>query len=130
MNPPNNYKVCLIGPPQVGKTRVVYKCMGNPITQHHQYTPSLVVEVHPYMFRRNGRDICVNIWDMAGDPRFLGLGGGYLIKAKLCVIYCPTHLQPTHLSYWTYMATQHGVNYVVATDDNEVVRALQHNNFV
>ena len=130
MNHPNTYKLCLMGPTKVGKTRVVAKCLGQPIPSSHQYMPTLGVEVHPYVFRRNGRNICVNIWDMAGNPQFIGLGDGYMIKTNLCVIYCPTHLQATHLSYWTSMANRRGIHYVVTTNDNEAIRAIQHNNFV
>ncbi len=87
MNRTNNYKLCLMDTTKVGKPRVVDRCLKASIPSSWEYMPPLGVEVHPYVFRRNGRTICVNIWDTAGDPRLIGSGDAYLSNAHLCVIY-------------------------------------------
>ena len=96
------HTICLVGPAQVGKTRVVYKCL-NARLPTLSYMPTIGFEKHPYM----------------------GPVDTYLSQADFCVIYCPTNLQAAHLSFWSSLATRNNIDYVVATDDNSVISAIQ-----
>ncbi len=156
-----HYKVCLVGPTQVGKTRVLRKCLG-VYTPTYSYIPTLGVEVFPIHInaqtRRNaiintnnisglyntsytpgiqvipvqlqpGRTITINIWDLAGDPRYKGLGKGYLVKADLCVIYDPTY-NPNTTNLWVQSAQRMQVPYVIVGNDIQAINAIHNNNFV
>jgi GTPase SAR1 family protein len=74
-------KIVLIGPPGVGKTNMVRTLKGEG---GQPYTPTLGVDVHP--IRVQGTNVCFNVWDCAGDPRFRGLGQGYFIASHACVV--------------------------------------------
>ncbi len=122
-----NYKVCLMGPAQVGKTRVVRK-LSNTYTPIRSYRPTLGIEVWPIRLR-----VCSNatlaLWDMAGDPRFKGWGDGYLKKANLCVIYDPTYNSSVPNAF-VQSAQRMQVSHVIVGNDAQAINAIHNQNFV
>lgn len=75
----NTFKIVLIGPTNVGKTTFLHRHLnGQFLTEH---IPTLGVEVHPLHFATSHRDVCLNVWDCAGDDNFGGLRDGYYIQA-------------------------------------------------
>ena len=83
-----SFKVVVIGPAKVGKTGLVRRLRNLEPT--HNYLATLGVEVHPVKFTLNYprgcvSEICLSIWDCAGDPKFTGLADGYYIGADLAI---------------------------------------------
>jgi len=78
------FKVVIAGNGGVGKTSILKKMMNNKFER--KYIPTLGVEVHPVRFNTNYGPICFNIWDVAGDPKFSGLGDGYFIKSDGAIL--------------------------------------------
>lgn len=70
-----NVKVCLIGNPKVGKTKMVHQLITGR-DEEKPYLPTIGVEVHAFRFP-DRPDICFNIWDVAGQAKFRGLAEGY-----------------------------------------------------
>ena len=77
-------KIVLIGDAQVGKTTLIRLLMSREYKD--KYSPTLGVEVHP--IRRGNK--CYNMWDCAGDPRYVGLKDGYWIQADGAIVMCDT----------------------------------------
>lgn len=81
------YKVVLMGPSGVGKTRWVdshFDLEDHPQIQSRasKHIPTLGMEVHPIVYDEK---VCLRIWDTAGDPKFGGLRDGYYTNADLGV---------------------------------------------
>ena len=86
------YKVCLIGDPQIGKSKFCCSLLGYNVKSYQvpigpqvddedeqSYRPIIGVEVYPWITpytTSNGTLIRYNIWDMAGEER---LGVGYYL---------------------------------------------------
>lgn len=96
-------KISLLGNAGVGKTKWVHSLMGSHI---NTYNPTLGVEVHPYT--KDGR--CFNIWDIAGDPRYCGLGDGYLVGSDHALIMWDTIETPMR---WINMCNQNNLPYTL-----------------
>ena len=75
-------KVIFVGNAKVGKTTVLRELMG--FEQHTTYEPTLGVDVHKY---NSPTGETFNIWDCAGDPRFMGLADGYYIEADIAFVF-------------------------------------------
>ncbi len=118
------HTICLVGPAQVGKTRVVYKCL-NARRPTLSYMPTVALETHPYMFYSDNQRYTATLYDVAGVHKLMGPVDTYMSQADFCVIYCPTNLQASHLSFWSSLAMRNNIDYVVATDDNSVISAIQ-----
>ncbi len=96
-----NLKVVLLGPAQIGKTRFV-KCaqMAAMVRAHgftlvfdakvdagrHKYLTTIGVEVHPVRVDTAQGEICYNIWDVSGNPKFHGLDTAYWIRADAFIV--------------------------------------------
>ena len=76
----NTYKIVIIGDAQTGKTSYLRRLLTGEYTK--KYTPTLGVDVHPLIFHTNHGTITFNVWDVAGNEKFRGLGDGYYIGAK------------------------------------------------
>lgn len=74
-------KVMLVGNSGIGKTAWCNRNFRNKCASVH--VPTLGVEMTPTVFG----DIPVNIWEVAGDSRFMGLGSGYCIDASAAIIF-------------------------------------------
>ena len=80
----SEYKLVLLGDGGVGKTTYVKKLFD--VNFSPLYVPTLGVEVHPVNIDYNGNKIIFNMWDIAGQEKFEGLGDGYCIGANCAII--------------------------------------------
>ncbi len=89
----DTFKVVVIGPAKVGKTTLVRRLRGLEPTTN--YLATVGGEVHPVKITVDqltgcASEICLIIWDCAGDPKFIGLADGYYINADLAIILFKT----------------------------------------
>jgi small GTP-binding protein len=81
-------KVIFVGKQRTGKTRTVEQLLSPSLETTyeptHRYTPTQSVHISTYK-NKNGKEF--NIWDIAGDMRYEGLGEAYYIGAELCVTF-------------------------------------------
>ncbi len=90
----NEFKVALIGPSKTGKSTFV-----QDVTHLPQSFPTLGVNVIPHQIHSMCR---VNLWDCAGDPRYIGLGSKYLTDSDLVLVFeDKTYVEwvPSHVPY-------------------------------
>ena len=80
------YKVCLIGAARSGKSAFCRDALGSDFKEN--YVPTLGVEVHPLTLHTTIGDVMLNLWDIAGDERYGGLGDGYYIQSKAAIVFC------------------------------------------
>jgi len=73
-------KIVLVGDKKTGKTAFVKKIKTGEFEP--VYVATLGVEVQPVQMD----DYLLNIWDCAGDERFMGIADGYYIKAEGAII--------------------------------------------
>ena len=78
------YKVLLVGNSNVGKTTFVNYLLTNKFTEEH--SPTLGVEVYPYVFNTNYGNIICEFWDCAGKYEYRGIDTGYYISANGAII--------------------------------------------
>ena len=71
-------KISLIGDKQTGKTRFT-RLLNN--IDRTEYIPTLGCDVVLKDKTYNNKKYALNIWDCAGDERYLGLGKEYLIQS-------------------------------------------------
>jgi GTPase SAR1 family protein len=76
------YKIPFIGNNKSGKTKFLNSLIGE--TTQNQYIPTLGLEVHPYVPTQN---MCFNIWDRAGDPKYKGFSSGYLLNSAFVIVF-------------------------------------------
>lgn len=79
------YKIVLIGPTDSGKTSFANYVKSGKFSENHLAT--LGVECHTW--QNIADDVTFTVWDVAGDPKFRGLGDGYYIGADLCLLFLP-----------------------------------------
>lgn len=80
----DNYKICLVGETNRGKTTLAFYNSFQQITNH---VKTLGVEVNPIDFKYDDLEFVFNVWDTAGDKRYKGLEDGYYIKADGAIIF-------------------------------------------
>ena len=78
------YKVLLVGLSNVGKTTYVNYLLTNKFTEEH--SPTLGVEVYPYVFNTNYGPIIFEFWDCAGKYEYRGVDTGYYICSHGAII--------------------------------------------
>ena len=78
------FKILLIGPTNVGKTTFLHRHLTGEFRTEHK--PTLGVEIHSLKYNTNYGNICLNIWDCAGDPKFTGLKNNYYLEANGAII--------------------------------------------
>lgn len=76
----NTYKVYILGASGCGKSNSIKRLLGNQ--ENSQHIPTMGVEVYIHHISTTR----FNIWDIAGDPNYLGLGDGYLMMANYIFI--------------------------------------------
>lgn len=75
-------KVVLIGDTRSGKTTFINRSIYRRFES--KFTPTLGVEVESFRYRNS----ILNIWDTAGDDRYVGLKDGYYLKADVFLVFC------------------------------------------
>lgn len=78
------FKCVLVGDCCVGKSEFIRRHLSGEFKQ--VYDPTLCVEVDPLVFETTTGQIRFNVWDCAGDDRFLGCGEGYYIQADCAIV--------------------------------------------
>lgn len=89
----STYKIVIIGPAKSGKTALLRRLRG--LDLDGKYLATIGVEVHTVKFtidypRGSNTEICLIVWDCAGDEKFKGLGDGYYTGADLAIILFKT----------------------------------------
>ena len=80
-----NVKVVLVGNAEVGKTKIVNQLLTRDFVPRNQYLPTIGVEVHSKRFDDHP-EVCFNIWDTAGHPKFSGLQEGYYVNGDIGIV--------------------------------------------
>jgi len=84
----NEFKVSLIGPPNLGKSLFLRRLVNNSNNVSYQeYKPTLGVDVVVLELNGNLGKIRLNIWDCSGDSRYRGLKEQYHIDTKAAIIF-------------------------------------------
>jgi len=82
------FKVSLIGESGSGKSAFVEKLIfGHPIIHSDGRKYTLGVDVSPYDYTYENNKFRLNLWDCAGDNRYLGLGKNYISESALVMIF-------------------------------------------
>lgn len=79
-----NYKIVLVGDCGVGKTTFVKRHLTGEFEAKHVCT--LGVEVHPLKFRTNYGEVTLNVWDVAGNKKYVGLKEGYFVGSQGAIV--------------------------------------------
>jgi len=96
-----NYKIVVCGNAGSGKTTWLRRIRGYHFDP--KYVPTLGVEVIPFLCMTNHGSYNINFWDMAGDPKFSGLGDGYMVNADACIIALDgSNTSPECNDYWKW----------------------------
>lgn len=71
----SEYKVSLIGKKNIGKKNIGKTCflkrLNNTFSEDSNYIPTLGVSVSPIDILGSNSKIRLNVWDIAGDERFI-----------------------------------------------------------
>jgi len=82
------FKVSLIGPPNLGKTLFLKRLLNDTNNLDYQeYIPTLGSDVSSLDLNGSNGKIRLNIWDCAGDSRYRGLGEKYHLDTKAAIIF-------------------------------------------
>ena len=91
------FKVLLLGEKKIGKTSFLKK-LDNSFKLNNNYIPTVGVDVKNIDILCNNNKIRLNIWDTAGDSRYLGLKEGYYVNADLAIIF-KNNINNNHLLF-------------------------------
>jgi small GTP-binding protein len=69
-------KICMVGPPAVGKTSLVARYVHSLFSEKYLSTVGVKIEKKPLQV--DGRDITLMLWDLVGDDDFQPLRMSYL----------------------------------------------------
>jgi len=95
------YKICIAGDGGSGKTTWLKKVLGGDFDP--KYIATLGVEVHPYKLQTSYGPIVVTFWDIAGNPKFSGLGDVYMVSADACIVMIDgTDSSGCQHTYWKW----------------------------
>lgn len=78
------FKCVIVGDGGVGKTTFLQKHYSGEFTQ--MYKPTLGVEVDPIVLDTTVGPVRLNIWDVAGQQMYRGLGEGYYVQAEGAIV--------------------------------------------
>jgi GTP-binding nuclear protein Ran len=81
----STFKVVLLGDGGVGKTTLLKRVLNGEFEK--RYIATLGVEVHPLRFfsPNKNKNVCLNIWDCAGQEKFGGLRDCYYIQSHALI---------------------------------------------
>lgn len=80
----HTFKIVLVGDAGVGKSSLIKRHLTGEF--HSKYIPTVGVEVHPLVFHTNKGNICLNIWDIAGDDKSSGIRDKYYGGADAAIV--------------------------------------------
>lgn len=121
-------KISLIGDKQTGKTRFT-RLLNN--IDRTEYIPTLGCDVVLKDKTYNNKKYSLNIWDCAGDERYLGLGKEYLINSHYILLFtnndtnatnCFKQWIPENINYHTINSNDLNVDEHL----NRALNQLQH----
>lgn len=94
------YKVVFLGDGGVGKTALLKRHIENRFEK--VYYRTIGAEVHPIRFQTNHGPVTLNIWDTAGQEKYVGLREGYLLGASQAVIFysADSRLSAKNMAFW------------------------------
>ena len=69
-------KICMVGPPAVGKTSLVARYVQSLFSE--KYLSTVGVKVDKKLLQVDGREMTLMLWDLAGDDDFQPLKLAYL----------------------------------------------------
>ena len=82
------FKVSLIGPPNLGKTLFLKRLLNDTNNiDYHDYSPTLGADVYSLDLNGSNGKIRLNIWDCGGDYRYRGLGEKYHLDTKAAIVF-------------------------------------------
>jgi len=79
-----NYKIILAGDGGVGKTTYINRLLKGEFTK--TYIPTLGVDVFVLAFTTNYGKFVLDIWDTAGQEKFMGLGDNYFMRSDGAIV--------------------------------------------
>jgi len=83
-NAPSCVKILVIGDVATGKTSIIHRYVHKQFNEAHR--PTLGVEFALKKLKVNEKQFHVQLWDIAGQERFIGLAKAYYKKAEAAVI--------------------------------------------
>ena len=85
----DQFKVVICGKEHTGKTKFCQRLLFRGDLPQREYTPTVGADVHAVdITDQHGiPQITINIWDLAGNPRFGLLSEGYFIEADHVLIF-------------------------------------------
>jgi GTPase SAR1 family protein len=115
----NEYKVVLIGNSESGKTSFIKSVITGE--KNTKYSPTLGVEVHPIKIN----DLYLNVWDLAGNPKYGGLVDCYLMQSRLGIVFMngEPFNELTRLSIDNLNKSNTPLIYVKLIEDDKIERA-------
>ena len=66
------FKLIIAGDGNVGKTKFIHRHLSGDYAE--KYVPTLGVDVHPLLFETSKGTIAFDVWDVAGQDKYAGLG--------------------------------------------------------
>lgn len=81
---PKKFKIVLVGDAGVGKTTFITRHRTGEFTK--EYNSTFGVDVNSLTFQTTHGDVVFDIWDCAGQEKYMGLGSGYFVDANACII--------------------------------------------
>ncbi len=80
----SEFKVIIVGDGSVGKSAFVHMLKCDKFK--HKYIATMGAEVHPITFNTTKGNVCLKIWDTAGQEKFSGLREAYYVKADAAIL--------------------------------------------
>lgn len=108
--PMTTFKCILVGNGGVGKTTFIKKHLMGEFVQ--RYVPTLGVDVSPIVITTDAKPFRFNVWDVAGQEQYGGLGSGYYVQADCAIVMFDL------TSRLSYHNCQHWVNQIRSTCGN------------
>lgn len=78
------FKLIIAGDGNAGKTKFIHRYLTGGYNE--KYIPTLGVDVHSLLFGTSKGKIAFDVWDVAGENQYAGLGDGYFINANCAIV--------------------------------------------
>ncbi len=79
-----NFKVCVLGDGGVGKTAIIQHLLGKAFTPNYLLT--IGTDISTFQLQHNGKNLHLQLWDMAGQTRFDVVRNLYFSGARAGVL--------------------------------------------